>query len=130
MDSSVLLLAVGGEHQLKAPCRRVLELAGLGELTIHCSVEVGQEFHFHRTRTAGAIAAAAEFTHLDHLVHWHDLTADILRAGVQLASTTQLRGRDAVLVATARAAGFTEIISCDKDFDAAPGFRRIDPADL
>ena len=41
LDPSVLLLAIGRDHPHRDACRRVLALAGSGELTIHLSVEGG-----------------------------------------------------------------------------------------
>ncbi|GAB96796.1 hypothetical protein KILIM_049_00140 [Kineosphaera limosa NBRC 100340] len=37
------------------------------------------------------------------------------------------RGRDAVHAATALAADFSAIVSCDADFDDIPGLRRLEP---
>jgi len=54
----------------------------------------------------------------------------ILRASVRLVADCGLRGRDAVHAATALAAGFHLIVSCDEDFDAVPGLTRVDPPHL
>ena len=45
-------------------------------------------------------------------------------------ATGPVRGRDAVHAATALLAGFTEIVSADKDLGSVPGLRRLDPANL
>lgn len=130
VDSSVLLLAVGGEHPLRGPCRGVLDLAGRDVLGLHLSVEGGQEFLFHRLRRGARDEALAQFAALDRLVTWHPFDAEILRASVRLVADCGLRGRDAVHAATALAAGFHLIFSCDEDFDAVPGLTRVDPRDL
>lgn len=130
VDSSVVLLAVGGDHSLRQPCRAVLEAAHRGEVVLHMSVEGGQEFLFHRVRRRGVAAAVAEFELLDVIVRWHDFDAEILRRSVALVRDAGVRGRDAVHAATAIEAGFGAIVSCDEDFDAVPGLVRVAPEDV
>ncbi|MBK6886446.1 MAG: type II toxin-antitoxin system VapC family toxin [Tetrasphaera sp.] len=127
LDPSVLLLAVGGDHPWRAPCRVVLAAAAAGTVRIHLSVEGGQEFLFHRLRRVGREQGLAEFDQVDRLVVWHDFDVEILRAASGLVSRGQARGRDAVHAATALASGFTQIVSCDGDFDDIPGLERLDP---
>ena len=129
VDPSVLLLAVGGEHPLKPVCRHVLAAAATGRLRLHLSVQGGQEFLFHRLRRVGREQAVREFDHLERLAVWHPVDLDILLASRDLVSRGHARGRDAVHAATARAAGFTTIVSTDGDFDGIPGLTRLDPAD-
>ena len=47
-----------------------------------------------------------------------------------LVATGTIGGRDAVHAATALAAGFTEIVSADRDLDRVPGLTRRAPDDL
>lgn len=128
VDPSVLLLAVGAEHHLREPCRTVLAGAMTGRLVVNMSVEGGQEFLFHRLRRVGPRVAVKEFDLVDRLVIWHDFDADVLRRSRDLVAGGQARGRDAVHAATALAAGFTTIVSCDADFDTVSGLRRLDPS--
>ncbi|WP_106848900.1 type II toxin-antitoxin system VapC family toxin [Blastococcus sp. Marseille-P5729] len=127
LDSSVLLLAVGGPHPMREPCRSFLARAAERAERIHLSVEGGQEYLFHRMRRVSRERAIAEFDQLDQTVVWHDFSADILRAARDLVARGHARGRDAVHVATAWAAGFTAIVSSDVDFDGIPGLERITP---
>lgn len=127
VDPSVLLLAAGGEHRLREPCRRVLEAAANQQVRLHLSVEGGQEFLFHRLRRTDTERAVGEFDLLDRLVVWHPFDRDILLRARGLIAAGHLRGRDAVHAATALAASFEAIVSCDGDFDGVPGLRRIDP---
>lgn len=127
LDPSVPLLAVGGDHPWRGPCRTVLAAAAAGRLRIHLSVEGGQEFLFHRLRRVGRDRGVAEFDQVDRLVVWHDFDAEILRSASGLVSRGHARGRDAVHAATALAAGFTQIVSCDADFDGIPSLERLDP---
>ncbi len=47
---------------------------------------------------------------------------------VDLVERSTIAGRDAVHAATALEAGFTEIVSLDRDFDRVPGLTRREPA--
>lgn len=128
IEPSVLLLAVGGEHPLREPCRRVLEAASRREVRLHMSVEGGQELLFHRLRRGDREAALRQFDLVDALVVWHAFDIDVLRRARALVAGGSIRGRDAVHAATALIAGFDALVSCDADFDAVPGLRRSDPA--
>lgn len=128
VDPAVLLLAVGGEHELRSRCRALLESAAEGLVQLHLSVEGGQEFLFHRMRVAGREAAVQEFDQLERLVIWHPFDLDVLRSARDLISRGHVRGRDAVHPATALAAGFDAIVSTRRDFDGIPGLARREPA--
>ncbi|WP_374928184.1 type II toxin-antitoxin system VapC family toxin [Kytococcus sedentarius] len=130
IDSTVLLHAVGGDHPLRPGSRQYLDLATEGRVVLHASVEAGQEFLFHRMRRVHTVDAVREFGVIDRLVVWHPCDQEILRRSVALAASGTIGGRDAVHAATAIAAGFTEIVSADRDFDRVPGLVRRDPADL
>ncbi len=130
IDPSVLLLAVGGAHPWREPCRRVLEAAARGEVRLHLSVEGGQEFLFHRLRRGDLESAVHEFDLVDRLVVWHPFDTDVLHRARDLVAAGGVRGRDAVHAATAMLAGFDALVSCDRDFDAVPGLSRVDPSDV
>lgn len=128
LDPSVLLLAVGGDHPLRTPCRRVLQTAASHRASLHLSVEGGQEFLFHRLRRVEVTQAVREFDRLDRIVVWHPFDHEILLRSRDLVAGGHARGRDAVHAATAIMAAFDEIVSCDRHLDGIPGLRRIDPA--
>lgn len=128
LDTSVPLLAIGGASASRQACRSVLESAGRGEFRLHLSVEAGQEFLFHRTRRVGQARAVEEFDAFDAMVVWHEFDVETLRRSRDLVSSGHARGRDAVHAASALLAGFSQIVSCDADFDDIPGLRRLDPA--
>lgn len=130
LDPGVLLYAAGTDHPLRPISRRLFDDAVHGRARLHLSVEGGQEYLFHRLRRAGRSRAIAEFDLIDKVVVWHPFDADILRASRDLVARVQVRGRDAVHAATALAAGFTEIVSADSDFDGIPGLLRLDPATM
>ncbi len=130
VDTSVLAYAAGGDHPLREPCRRVVEAAAAGVLELHASVEMVQEFVFHRLRRVPRADAVAQARQAGALCVLHPFDADVLERALDLVSAAELGARDAVHAATAIARGFEEIVSADRDFDAAPGLRRIDPADV
>lgn len=130
LDASTLLLAAGEEHPLRAVCQDWLTAAAEGRIQLEASVEAGQEYLFHRMRRVGAAQAVREFEALDVLMVWHRFDEDILRRSVALTGSGTIGGRDAVHAATALVAGFTEIVSADRDFDAVPGLTRRSPDDL
>ena len=67
---------------------------------------------------------------MEELIVWHPVDQEILRRTAALVATGAIGGRDAVHAATALAAGFTEIVSADRDFDRVPGLTRRSPDDL
>lgn len=130
LDPVVLLRAFGGSHPDREACVALLESAQTGAVAFHLSVEGGQEFLFHRLRMGTREVAVAEFDAVDALVTWHSFDEDTLRASRRIVGDGQARGRDAVHAATALGAGFTEIVSLDRDFDHVQGLRRVSPANV
>ena len=127
LDTAVLALAVGGEHPLRASCRRYLEEAAAGELELHVSVEALQELLFHRMRRGDRSDAVALVRDVRELCHAHPVDDAVVARMLELVATTRLGGRDAVHAATALGAGFGEIITPDSDFDSVPGLERRGP---
>lgn len=107
-----------------------MSLAQSGELRLHASVEVIQEFVFHRIRISDRELALEEAADLAALITLHDFDRDVLDESLRLMRTTPVRGRDAVHAATAIMHGLTDIVSTDRAFDAVPGLTRLDPADV
>ena len=129
LDTAVLALAVGGEHPLRASCRRYLEQAAAGELELHVSVEALQELLFHRMRRGDRAEAVALARDVRDLCHVHPFDGAVLARMLDLVATTALGGRDSVHAATAQAAGFSEIVTPDSDFDGVPGLARRTPGE-
>ncbi len=125
VDSSVLLYAVGNEHPMRSPCRRFLDDSA--NYPLHASVEAMQEFVFHRLRRSDRAAAVTVTQRMRSTLVLHDFTADVLDQALRLIADTALRGRDAVMAASALSAGFDHIVSVDEDFDDVAVLRRIQP---
>jgi predicted nucleic acid-binding protein len=129
VDTTVLLLAVGGESNERAEARAFLDRARRSRSDIHVSVEAAQEFVFHRLRRVGREVAIADGRDLAASCVCHDFTAAIQARSLDLMEVSGVRGRDAVHAVKALTAGFTEIVTNDRGFDGIPGLRRIDPRD-
>jgi len=128
VDTAVLLYAVGGDHPQRADCRRIVAAAGTGQIELHASVEMVQEFVFHRMRRVDRLSAVRQARDVAALCVLHDFNRAVLQTALDLiADNDSLGGRDAVHAATAVQHGLSMIISPDLAFDDVPGLRRIDP---
>ena len=128
VDTAVLAYAVGGAHPLAAPCREIVRAAGAGQIELHASVEMVQEFVFHRMRRTDRLIAVRQARDAAGLCVLHDFDAGVLSIALELIATTDgLGGRDAVHAATALRHGLSIIVSPDRAFDRVPRIRRLDP---
>lgn len=127
LDANVPLLAAGGDHPLRAPCRSVIDAISSGRVRGHLTTEAVQEFVFHRRRRGddNAVRAARE---LREMCTVHPFDTQVLDRALDLMEHSGLRGRDAVHAAAALQAGFSEILSADPDFADVPGLSRLDPS--
>jgi predicted nucleic acid-binding protein len=129
VDTAVLAYAVGGSHPRRADCQAVVTAASSGRIELHASVEMVQEFVFHRMRRGDRASAVRQGRDVAQLCVLHDFDTAVLHTALGLiADTDGLGGRDAVHAATALRHGLSMIISPDVAFDNLPGIRRIDPA--
>lgn len=127
LDTSVLLLAVGGDHAQRSTCRGVVAAIETGEIDGHASVEAVQEYVHHRRRRS-ARTALEEAASLRRMLTLHAFDEAVLDEALRLMATTSIRGRDAVHAATALRNQFDRIVSADRDFESLNGLRRIDPS--
>lgn len=127
LDADVPLLAAGGDHPLRAPCRRVLDAIVHGRARGHLTTEAVQEFVFHRRRR-GDGTAVEKARELRAMCVVHPFDVEVLDRALDLMEVSGVRGRDAVHAAAALHAGFDEILSADPDFDRVPGLTRVDPS--
>jgi len=130
IDTTVLVHAYGEQHDLRERCRAIVQEAAEGSVELHASVEVPQEFLFHRLRRAARADAVAETRDVMTFCRLYPFDREVLDLSVQLVEGSGMRGRDAVHAATALVHGFEAIVSADADagFDGIPGLSRIDPA--
>jgi predicted nucleic acid-binding protein len=129
LDTTVLSYAVGDEHPLRAPCRRLLTAHGDGRIEATTTVEVVQEFvHVRARRRSRADAVAlgryyrAAFVLLSSLPDDLDLGLDLF------ARYPSLGAFDAVLVAVALNRHAEALVSGDRAFGEVHALPWIDPA--
>jgi len=129
LDTTVLAYAVGEEHPLREPCRRLLAAHASGALSATTTVEVLQEFAHvrarRRTREDAARLTRLYAAALDPIA----ATAGDLDAGLSLFERhPELGAFDAVLAAVAIARGAEGLVSADRAFASVPELAWIDPA--
>ncbi|WP_448072706.1 type II toxin-antitoxin system VapC family toxin [Georgenia yuyongxinii] len=128
VDTSVFAYALGGEHPLRRPCQRLVEMATAGEVVLHASVELVQEVLHHRMRRGERAVALRQARACAELCVLHPFDTVVLQRALQIVESSRMRGRDAVHAATALTHGLPRIVSTDPDFDGVEGLSRLDPA--
>lgn len=122
LDTTVLVYAVGADHPLRVPARRLITSIGAGRVAATTTPEVIQEFTHVRARRESrdeAAALAREFVTL--LTPLTPVTPADLIAGLELfARTPSLGCFDAVLVAVARRLA-APLVSADRGFEPVLG---------
>jgi predicted nucleic acid-binding protein len=130
LDTTVLVYAVGGDHPLAGPCRRLVEAAGEGRLTATTTAEAIQEFvHVRARRRTRRDAAELGRSYAELLSPLLAVSADALAHGLRLFERHPALGAfDAVLAAVALDAGAEALVSADRAFGSVRGLRWVDPA--
>lgn len=129
LDTSVFLTALG-EHPKTSACRALLRRAASGHLSIHTAAECLQEVVFHRMRVGPRAPAVAHLRAIRDLCVVHPMDDLVLDRATDLLASTQARGRDAFIAATALLAGFDAVVTTDDRFVEVPGLRRVHPRDV
>jgi hypothetical protein len=141
VDTTVLVYAVGDEHPLLEPSRRLMRAVAAGAIHATTTVEVIQEFAHVRARRrprTDAANLARDFAEMFSPLVVADRAS--LDEGLALFETHDaLDCFDAVLAATALAGDAEALVSADTGFAAVPGlnhvalgaeaFERLVPAD-
>ncbi len=122
LDTTVLVYAVGADHRLRTPARRLITSIGVGRVAATTTPEVIQEFTHVRARREGRGEAAAlsrEFVTL--LTPLTTVTPTDLTAGLEVFERAPSLGCfDAVLVAVARRLA-APLVSADRRFEPVLG---------
>ena len=107
LDTTVLVYAKGAEHQLRDPCRRLIELIVDGSIAATTTVQAIQEFvHVRARRRDRDDAARLGAGYTDLLAPLLTGGEQELRSGLALyVRHARLGAFDAVLAATAIAVG-------------------------
>ncbi|MCA1587981.1 MAG: type II toxin-antitoxin system VapC family toxin [Chloroflexi bacterium] len=132
VDTNVFVYARGGEHAYREPCRSVLRAAASGQVTLHASVELVQEFaHVLLRRAVDRADALLEIDEVRCQCRLHAFDGDVLRIAFELLGRySQLGVRDAVHAATALRVGVEHVLSTDRAFDDMSEVTRVDPKQL
>jgi uncharacterized protein len=129
LDTTVLAYAVGEDHPLREPCRRLLAAHASGTIEATTTIEVLHEFAHvrarRRTREDAVNLTRLYLVALDPVV----TTAADLDSGLSLFQEhPELGAFDAVLAAVALGRGAEALVSADRAFASVPGLPWIDPA--
>jgi uncharacterized protein len=128
LDTTVLVYALGSEHPLREPSRRVIEAIGDGALAATTTVDVIQEFaHGYARRRARTVAAAHARRYVTLLEPLLMPTERDLDAGLRLFERhDRLDAFDAVLAATAIEHGAEALVSGDQAFEDVRRLRFVE----
>jgi len=128
LDTTVLAYAVGSEHPLREPCRRLLTWHGEGRIEATTTVDVIQEFAHVRARRRSrtdAVAVARNYAAAFSLIV---TTPDDLVHGLALFERHPALGAfDAVLAAVAIERDAEALVSADQAFASVRQLHWIDP---
>jgi predicted nucleic acid-binding protein len=129
LDTTVLLYAVGAEHPLREPCRRVVTACGAGRIAGATTIMVLQEFTHFRARRRPRTDATALARAYAGLLEMVETRPDDLNLALDLFCQHPALGAfDAVLAATALNHAAEALISADRAFGTVPGLPWVDPA--
>ena len=128
LDTTVLVYAVGEEHPLREPARRLIDAIGAGRVRASTSVEAIQELAHVRARRRGradAVAVARAYAAL--LAPLLDVGSGDLDAGLRLFERhAELGSFDAVLAAVAIERDAEALVSADKAFASVRRLRFVE----
>jgi uncharacterized protein len=129
LDTTVLSYAVGVEHPLREPCRRLLAAHGDGRVEATTTVEVVQEFVHIRARRRTRADAAALGHHYMAAFALIAAWPEDLDLGLTLFERHSTLGAfDAVLAAVALNRHAEALVSADRAFGGVHGLPWVDPA--
>jgi predicted nucleic acid-binding protein len=125
-----MVYAVGDRHDQRDACRALVSTATDGGIELHASVELVQEFLFHRLRRGNRALAVKQTRDVAALCVLHPFDTEVAGRMIDLVASAGIGGRNAVHAATALLHGFEALVSPDRGFDTVPGLLRIDPTAL
>lgn len=132
LDTTVLVYAVGGEHELRDACHELVRAIADGAIEATTTVEVIQEFAHVRARRrdrADAALHAADFA--DLLSPLLEVRETTLRSGLRVfADARQIDAFDSVLAAAAAEASHGArgvVVSADRAFGELPSIEHVFP---
>lgn len=129
LDTTVLVYAVGDEHPLREPCRRLLQAHGDGLIEATTTIEVVQEFCHVRARRRSRADAAALARHYIAAFALLVTRMEDLELGLTLFERhPELGAFDALLAAVALSHRAEALVSADRAFAQVANLSWIDPS--
>lgn len=129
VDTSVLSYAVGMEHPLREPCRRLLQAHGDGRIEATTTIEVIQEFAHVRSRRRSRADAVTLARHYMAALPLLVTSAEDLDKGLTLFEQQPALGAfDSVLAAVALNQQLEALVSADHAFGEVLNLHWVDPA--
>jgi uncharacterized protein len=129
LDTTVLSYAVGAEHPLREPCRRLLRAHGDGRIEATTTVEVVQEFVHVRARRRSRLDAVALARRYMAAFPLLVTRVEDLDLGLSFFERYPALGAfDALLVAVAINQRLEALVSADHSFGEVPNLAWVDPA--
>lgn len=130
VDTTILIYAVGEEHPLREPSRRIVTAIMDGRVDARTTAEVVQEFVHVRARRQGRPDAVTQARfYADLLSPLLAVERGDLDTGLRLYEEhPKLGSFDAVLAAVASSHDAQALISADRAFAAVPRLRYVDPS--
>lgn len=129
LDTTVLVYAVGTEHPMRDPCRRIIGVITEGRIAATTIIEVIQEFvHVVARRADRRLAVTAGRRYAALLAPLLVATSDDLEQAFSLYERHQELGAfDALVAAAAMRSDAEALVSADRHFGAVRGLRWVDP---
>jgi uncharacterized protein len=129
LDTTVLVYAVGADHQFREPCQQLIRAIAGGTILATTTIEVIQEFaHVRARRRDRKDAAELARDYIELLSPLLIVEETDLREGLRLYQEgTGFGSFDAVLAAAARAAGADALVSTDTGFSGITAIRHVIP---
>lgn len=128
-DTDVLAYAVGGEHALREPCRRLVQSHADGLIDLTTTVEVLQEFaHVYARRRTRKAAAGLTRQYAESLEVLLTEPRDLALGLTLYEEQPRLGCFDALLAAVALNRHAEALISGDRAFGDVPGLRWFEPS--
>jgi predicted nucleic acid-binding protein len=128
LDTSILILAVGDEHHLRAPAQRILRAHADGRIEGTPTVEVIEELvHVRAQRRPRDDATALAQRYRQAFTLLTTQPGDLDRAFDLFAGHPRLGAFESVLAAVALNRSADALISADRAFADVEGLRWVDP---
>jgi uncharacterized protein len=129
VDTTVLVYAVGTEHPLRDPSRKLIDAIVTGRVDASTTIEVIQEFVHVRDRRQGRTdAAKAGRNYAELFAPLLVMPAAVVDAGLRIFERSNSLGVfDAFLAATVLASGAAAFVSADRAFSTVAKLPHVLP---